>query len=253
MHVLIADDHALLRQGLIVLMRDAHPTWTFGEAASFDEALEQLSQAPVDLLLIDLRMPGMEGSRTLQALREVYPQSRIAVLTGTDDRATILDCLGAGVHGYILKSDAAESMLGAIETLLAGGVYVPSMLTRLAGVAAKPLPSGAPPSSGAPAVAVPPVPPAAISPGVISPGGISPGAAPQLPPGAQAARPAGLTPRKIDVLKLLAEGRSTKDIARTLNLGLGTVKVHLAGVYRALGASNRMEAVVRAGRLKLEE
>jgi DNA-binding NarL/FixJ family response regulator len=55
------------------------------------------------------------------------------------------------------------------------------------------------------------------------------------------------------VLKLLAEGRSTKDIARTLNLGLGTVKVHLAGVYRALGASNRMEAVVRAGRLKLEE
>ncbi len=250
MHVLIADDHALLRQGLIVLMRDAHPTWTFGEAASFDEALEQLSQAPVDLLLIDLRMPGMEGSRTLQALREVYPQSRIAVLTGTDDRATILDCLGAGVHGYILKSDAAESMLGAIETLLAGGVYVPSMLTRLAGVAAKPLPSGAPPSSGAPAVGVPQ---AAAPPAAVPPAALSPGAAPQPPQGAQAARPAGLTPRQIDVLKLLAEGRSTKDIARTLNLGLGTVKVHLAGVYRALGASNRMEAVVRAGRLKLEE
>ncbi len=237
MRVLIADDHALLRQGLILLMRDAHPDWVFGEAASFDETLEQLSQAPADLLLIDLHMPGMDGSRTLLALREVYPQSRVAVLTGTEDRATILDCLGAGVHGYILKSGAAATMLQAIETLLAGGVYVPAMITRVASAS---LPTAHPHAHDA-------------------------GHAPTYVPSEQAAspfpaagvaglaKPGGLTPRQIDVLKLLAEGRSTKDIARGLNLGLGTVKVHLAGVYRALGASNRMEAMVRAGRLKLEE
>jgi DNA-binding NarL/FixJ family response regulator len=259
----IADDHALLRQGLIVLMRDAHPDWTFGEAASFDEALEQLAMEPVELLLIDLHMPGMEGSRTLQALREVYPQSRIAVLTGTEDRATILDCLGAGVHGYILKSDAAETMLGAIETLLVGGVYVPPMITRIAGAAGKallPAAAASPPGGGVAAAAG-----AAASPGAMA---LTPVAAAAQPasgtasgavPAAGAAgpgsmgKPAGLTPRQIDVLKLLAEGRSTKDIARGLNLGLGTVKVHLAGVYRALGASNRMEAVVRAGRLKLDD
>jgi DNA-binding NarL/FixJ family response regulator len=233
--VLIADDHALLRQGLIVLMRDAHPEWMFGEAASFDEAIEQLSQAPADLLLIDLHMPGMDGSRTLLALREVYPQTRVAVLTGTEDRATILDCLGAGVHGYILKSGAAETMLQAIETLLAGGVYVPAMITRVAAVAPPMAHLHGPGRASTSAATEPALSPLAAAGGPVL------------------AKPAGLTPRQIDVLKLLAEGRSTKDIARGLNLGLGTVKVHLAGVYRALGASNRMEAMVRAGRLKLED
>jgi DNA-binding NarL/FixJ family response regulator len=75
-------------------------------------------------------------------------------------------------------------------------------------------------------------------------------AEPVRAPQAQGGKPNGLTPRQNDVMLLLAEGHSTKDIARRLNLGLGTVKVHLAGVYRALGANNRMEAVVRAGRLK---
>jgi DNA-binding NarL/FixJ family response regulator len=171
----------------------------------------------------------------LLALREVYPQTRVAVLTGTEDRATILDCLGAGVHGYILKSGAAETMLQAIETLLAGGVYVPAMITRVA-AAAPPMAHPHGPGHASTSAATEP----ALSP-LAAAGG------PVL------AKPAGLTPRQIDVLKLLAEGRSTKDIARGLNLGLGTVKVHLAGVYRALGASNRMEAMVRAGRLKLED
>lgn len=214
MLVLIADDHALLREGMIMLLRDAHPEWRFAEAASFDDVLGKLGDGPVDLLLIDLGMPGMDGGRTLQALREVYPDSRVAVLTGMEDRATILDCLGAGVHGYLLKSDTAENMLSAVETIMSGGVYVPIAVTRVLGSAT------APPDS-------------------------------VRPPLSSNGKPNGLTPRQTDVMMLLAEGHSTKDIARRLNLGLGTVKVHLAGVYRALGASNRMEAMVRAGRLKL--
>jgi DNA-binding NarL/FixJ family response regulator len=225
MHVVIADDHALMRQGLILLMRDPHPDWIFGEAASLDEVLAAFGRAPVDLLLMDLRMPGMAGGQSLHALRESHPRTRVAVLTATEDRATILECLAAGVHGYILKSATAAHMLAAIETLLEGGVYVPPMLAHLI-AAAGPRPAAEGGFHGGDA-----------------PGGDGRG-------NGGSVRMAGMTPRQTDVLNLLAEGLSTKDIARRLDLGLGTVKVHLAGVYRALNASNRMEAVVRAGRLK---
>jgi len=238
MRVVIADDHALLRQGLITLMRDAHLDWSFWEGASFDDAIEQLSQTAADLLLIDLNMPGMAGGQSLQSIREVYPDTRIAVLTGTENRDTIIECLAAGVHGYILKADAAGQMLHAIEVVLSGGVYVPPVITRIA--------------------ATPPAPPSLVSPTVdtvaadTAVAASTPGAGSTMAATASLPKPAGLTPRQTDVLRLLAEGSSTKDIARKLNLGLGTVKVHLAGVYRALGATNRMEAVVRAGRVRLD-
>ena len=189
-------------------------------SATFDEALEALSALPVNLLVIDLNMPGMDRSSSLQALREAYQETRIVVLTGVDDRAVILECLSVGIHGYILKSDAVDQLVYAIEAVLQGQVYVPPSLTRLVQ------------TEMSQRAAMPPPPPPASS----------------LP---SSVKEIGLTPRQADVLMLLAEGRSTKDIARRLNLGVGTIKVHLAGVYRALGAQNRMEAVVKAGKFKL--
>jgi DNA-binding NarL/FixJ family response regulator len=212
MNLLVADDHALVRQGLLRLMADAHPDWQIDEAGTLDEALAVLSAKPVDLLVLDLNMPGMDRDTSLHALREGYPETRIAILTGNEDRSVILECLSAGVHGYILKSDAVTQLVFAIESVLAGHVYVPPSLTRLVQV---------------------------------------PDHAPQPAPPPQ--RVAGFTPRQREVLVLLAEGRSTKDIARRLDLGVGTVKVHLAGVYRVLGAQNRMEAVVKAGKVILED
>jgi DNA-binding NarL/FixJ family response regulator len=212
MNLLVADDHALVRQGLLRLMADAHPGWQFDEAGTLDEALTILSAKPVDLLVLDLNMPGMDRETSLHALREGYPETRIAILTGNEDRSVILECLSAGVHGYILKSDAVTQLVFAIESVLAGHVYVPPALTRLVHV-----PDHVP----------------------------HPASPPQ--------RVAGFTPRQREVLALLAEGRSTKDIARRLDLGVGTVKVHLAGVYRVLGAQNRMEAVVKAGKVILED
>jgi DNA-binding NarL/FixJ family response regulator len=212
MNLLVADDHALVRQGLLRLMADAHPGWQFDEAGTLDEALTILTAKPVDLLVLDLNMPGMDRETSLHALREGYPETRIAILTGNEDRSVILECLSAGVHGYILKSDAVTQLVFALESVLAGHVYVPPALTRL--------------------VHVPEQVPHPASP-------------PQ--------RVAGFTPRQREVLVLLAEGRSTKDIARRLDLGVGTVKVHLAGVYRVLGAQNRMEAVVKAGKVILED
>jgi DNA-binding NarL/FixJ family response regulator len=217
LQILIADDHALLRQGLRQLLADENPDYEFAEADGFDAALDALAGAATDLLLIDLGMPGMAGAESLRALREAHPATKVAVITGSDDRATILGCLGAGVHGYILKSSSVEEIQRAIGTILAGGVYVAPSLAQLSDTPA-PVPN------------------------VETPRQLASEASDDAP---------RFTSRQLDVLRLLAEGRSTKDIARTLELGPGTVKIHLAAIFRALNAHNRTEAVVLAGRLNL--
>ncbi len=216
--ILIADDHALLRQGMRQLLGDEHPEYEFAEADGLDATLDALAAGGADLLLIDLGMPGMAGAESLRALREAHPATRVAVITGSDDRSTILECLGAGVHGYILKSSPVDEIQRAISTILAGGVYVAPSVTQLD-------PARTPPTA----------------PVIEAFTGI-PEMQPEIP---------RFTHRQLDVLRLLAEGRSTKDIARTLELGPGTVKIHLAAIFRALNAHNRTEAVVLASRLKL--
>jgi two-component system invasion response regulator UvrY len=108
--ILIADDHALVRQGLRQLLGDNNPDYEFTEADGLDATLDALATGGADLLLTDLNMPGMAGAESLRALREAHPVTKVAVLTGSDDRATILQCLGAGVHGYILKASPVEEI-----------------------------------------------------------------------------------------------------------------------------------------------
>ena len=216
--ILIADDHALLRQGLRQLLGDENPDYEFVEVDGFNAASDALAADQADLLLIDLGMPDMCGAESLRKLRAAHPETKIAVLTGSDDRATILHCLGAGVHGYIVKSSPVAEILRAISTIMAGGVYVAPSLAEVGSVQSLPL-----------------------SPTT------DPGAASDLP----AADIPRFTSRQREVLRLLAQGRSTKEIARTLDLGPGTVKIHLGAIFRALNAHNRTEAVVLASRLNL--
>jgi DNA-binding NarL/FixJ family response regulator len=217
--ILIADDHVLLRQGLRQLLGDENPDYEFVEADGFNTALEVLAQGEADLCLIDLGMPDMCGAESLRQLRAAHPETKIAVLTGSDDRATILHCLGAGVHGYIVKSSPVAEILRAISTIMAGGVYVAPTLAEVGSVQAL-----RPPDLAA-----------------------EPAAAGELPDG-DIPR---FTSRQRDVLRLLAQGRSTKEIARALDLGPGTVKIHLGAIFRALNVHSRTEAVVLASRLDL--
>ncbi len=128
------------------------------------------------------------------------------MLSDNDDRAAILESLAAGANGYVLKSTTLASFCGRMETVLSGGVFAPAAL------------AGAPPPL----------------------------------PAAYAARPeispllAHLTERQIEVFQLLSEGCATKTIARRLGLAVGTVKVHLAAIYRVLGAHSRIEALAKA-------
>lgn len=227
MKILIADDHALVRQGLRQLLADeelglpnASGDLSFLEADGFDAALEALATKGADLLLIDLSMPGMAGPSSLRALREAHPTTKIVVITGWEDRATMLDCLGAGVHGYVPKSFATDQIVKAIEVILSGGVYVPSEIANLNAAEA-----------------------------ALHNGGGKDRPHPSLPPVVPGL--ARFTKRQIDVLQLLGQGRSTKEIARALELSEGTVKVHLAAIYRGLNARNRTEAVALASKLPL--
>lgn len=211
--VLIADRLTFFRRGMTGLLQESRSAWRLAEAACFDEVLAHLRIATPELILLDLQLPGMDGADGVRRLRASCPAQSIVVLAETDDRATILECLDAGAQGYVLKSTSPAQFLRALDTILSGGVFAPASLTGV------PLP--APPA--APVAA--PMPVAEV--------------------GVQALM-AALTDRQRDVFRLLAEGCATKTIARRLDLAVGTVKVHLAAIYRVLGAHSRMEAMAKA-------
>ncbi|MEI9987554.1 MAG: response regulator transcription factor [Aliidongia sp.] len=132
MRILLADDHALFRHGLRLLLGDAVEVTSFDEAGSLDAALELLDGGLIpDLMLFDLRMPGMAGGATLRALRAQSPEAKLAVVSASDARDDILDALGAGAHGYIPKSSSPDQLVAALRQIIAGGIYVPPALAAL--------------------------------------------------------------------------------------------------------------------------
>ncbi|MFO1149154.1 MAG: response regulator transcription factor [Alsobacter sp.] len=207
---LVADDDAFFRLALGTILRRQFGCATVLEAGSLDEALEHLGTgAGIGLALFDLAMPGMRRAASLAAVRECHPEVRVAVVSGSQDRTDILQALAAGVHGYVPKSLGPQDLAGALGRILEGDIYVPRSLA-----------DGAGPRVG-------------LLDGLIPP-------EPQAQPGhGEAASLAQLTPRQRDVLALLVEGKSNKEIARQLGLGGGTVKIHVAALLRAFGARNR--------------
>jgi DNA-binding NarL/FixJ family response regulator len=212
MRIIIADDHELFRQGLRFALADGFDGAEVIEVDGLDPALEQLAgNGDVDLLIVDLDMPGMEGPNSLRTIREAFPGIRVAVVSASQSRDDILAALSAGAHGFIPKVLPSNQIVDALGSVMKGGIYVPASIAALGVAAAAAQPMERPPA-----------------------------------PGAGVER---LTPRQRDVLAQLAKGLPTKSIAAALGLSEGTVKVHLAGIYRALGAKSRMDAVLRASKL----
>jgi DNA-binding NarL/FixJ family response regulator len=203
---LIAESHTLMRHALVALLREARPDWACEDVDGVDELRDRINEGSPTLVLIDLRLCGLEG---LRQLRLTFPHTTFVVLSDQDDRAAILSCLEAGAQGYILKSTNPDQFVRALETILTGGLYAPASL------------------SGMP----------------IHPPMTAHRSDFQLSPVLS-----HLTERQRHVFELLAEGCATKTIARRLDLAVGTVKVHLAAIYRTLGASSRLEALAKAHR-----
>jgi DNA-binding NarL/FixJ family response regulator len=205
--VLVVDRHALFRHGLIGLLQSERADWPCAECGSLAEMALRIDS--VDLVLLDLTLPELNGVEGLCGLLACYPQHGFVVIADDDSRDTILHCLAAGARGYLLKSTSPPQMLRALDMVRDGGVYAPASLYR-------------------PSVPTP---------------------APAPPPPVAASALAGLTDRQREVFALLAEGCTTKAIARRLDLGVGTVKVHLAAIYRSFGAHTRLEVLAKANRL----
>ena len=203
LRVLIADDHELFRSGLKQLLIDSLGAEEVREAETLDQAIELLTSGGAgDLVLVDLRMPGMSGAEDLAALRDGFPDAKIAVVSAWEERAEIFAALSAGVHGYIPKSLPSQEIAAALKSVLEGRIFVPAAV-------------------GKRGLGVPVEGPASTNAGD------------------------KLTGRQKEVLNELLKGQSSKEIARSLGIAEGTVKIHLAAIYRARGVRTRAEAIVK--------
>jgi len=208
----IADDHALFRTGLRLLLNDGCGPGEVREAANVAELRALLTEnSDVDLVVVDLFMPGMNGGPTVRELRASFPGLRFVVMSASEQRQHVLDALAAGAFGYIPKSLEPPAMVAAFTQILNGGIYAPTLL--LTEPTLEPEPANH--ASNAQLLAT-------------------------------------LTPRQCEVLRLLGKGQANKEIARALDISEGTVKIHLAAIFRLLDVRNRTEAVLKASAFDLE-
>ena len=149
MKTLVADDHFLVRDAVGGILRELKPDATVVEASHFAEAIRLIAENPdFELVLLDLNMPGGNGLETLAALRERHPATPVVVVSALQDRDTVLKALDLGALGFIPKSGKREVMLGALQLVLSGGIYIPPDVLERGGAeadkpSAKPTPADA--------------------------------------------------------------------------------------------------------------
>lgn len=211
--ILVADDHTLFREALHRLLARAFPGSTIRGAASFEEIGEALDRESFDLVVMDLRMPGGDGIEMVGRVRAMCAEAKVVIVSGSDLRVDVMAALEAGAHGFIPKTLSGQEIEAALAEVVGGRIYVPAFVADLR----RPTHY---------AEAVPP-----------------PAATTRLDLG-------GLTERQREVLRLLARGKSNKQIARELGLAESTVKIHLASVFRYLKVHKRAEAALIGAQLE---
>lgn len=214
MHLLIADDHLLFRSGFKLLVSQLFPGSQLSDAGDANEAWDVLdTEESFDLVFLDLAMPGMNGIAGVRRFVERRPATPVVILSAHAEPDEIAECMGLGVRGYIPKAASESVLQNAVSLVLAGEIYVPRH---------------------------------AIS-QILSEGANDTredlDGLPENNPLRQ------LTPRQRNTLALMIEGRSNKEIARSLNLLESTVKAHVKVILRKLSAHNRTQAALIAADL----
>lgn len=203
--ILIVDDHALFGHGLARLIDDQPNMTVVGQAADGLEAVQLVRNLDPDLIVMDINMPISNGLEATRQIREIDPDAKILMLTIRDEDVTLFEAIKAGANGYLLKNSDAEVFLEGINQVLAGdAVLPPKLASRLLVEFAR--------LANQPAV-------------------------PAVPK-----EDFGLTGRELEVLNLIAEGKSDKEIASDLVLSIYTIKSHVRNILSKLHAANRWEA-----------
>jgi len=202
--VLVVDDHALVRRGVVNIIAHEPDLRVVAEASNGAEALDAYAKHHPDVTLLDLRMPVMEGVEAVRQIRALDPNAKVIVLTTYDTDEDITRALKAGAKAYVLKDITADDLIACIHDVLAGKTY------------------------------------------------LAPAAAAKLAEGMARVQ---VTPRELSALRLMADGKSNKEIANTLAISERTVKTHLGHLFEKLGVTSRTEAIkvaTRRGLVRME-
>ena len=209
--VLIADDQTLFREGLRAVLT-AHGIDVVGEAGDGHQAIEQARRLCPDVVLMDLRMPLLDGVEATRRLSQLERPPRVIALTTFEDDAALFQVLRAGARGYLLKDAPSAQLVAAIELAMRGETLLaPAIAAKLIDAFAR-----------------------------------TPTPGPQ-----NAAVELGLSERELSVVRLLAQGAANKEIGTRLNIAEGTVKNHVTNIFTKLGVTDRTQAALKARTLGL--
>ncbi|MEM8857762.1 MAG: response regulator transcription factor [Chloroflexota bacterium] len=202
--LLLVDDQKLFREGVSTLLSIHDDVEIVGEASDGQQAIDQTNLLKPDVILMDLRMPGMGGVAATKSIKKLHPESRVIVLTTFDDDESIFDALRAGAVGYLLKDVSSQKLIEAIRITAAGGSFLqPSVATKvLAGISQNPKPTAK----------------------------------------QQLVEP--LSKRELEILKYIGGGSSNREIANELFLSEGTVKNHVTNILGKMGVRDRTQAAL---------
>ena len=230
--IVIADDHPLVRSAIRQTLESHSEFEVVGDAANGQEAVELCRRLRPELVLMDLRMPVMDGVAATQAIKREFPDTRVLVLTAVDESGGLSDSLEAGAAGYVLKDAPAARITEAVRRTLAGESALDEgmamgLLTRLMNGRVEEKESGQ------------------------KRGATNPFGSQSPPEDAGSRSDASLTPREVDVLRMVVLGRTNQQIARKLSISVSTVKRHVRHIREKLEASDRVQAAVRAIELGL--
>lgn len=201
--ILIADDHALVRRGICATLAD-HPRWqVVAEAGNGQQAVELAAQLRPEVAILDLTMPTLNGLDAARAMLATQPELRVLILTVHESEQLIREVFRAGARGYMLKSDAGADLVKAIDALLEGRMYFTSKVARV------------------------------VLEGYLKDGSLAQDKAGGGP----------LSSRERQILQLLAEGRTNKDIARALDISVKTAETHRGNIMRKMEFKSYSELV----------
>lgn len=210
LRILLADDHALVRRGLEMVLRLEPDFDLVGSAANGAEAVSLARECQPDIALLDLKMPRMDGIEATREIKRLSPRTRIILLTGVDAGAEIEQAIKAGVDGYVLKEVEPEQLIHAIRTVADGEAYLHPVVTRRLLSQLRGAPARTPPPTAPP--------PASLS----------------------------LTARELEILQLMATSATNREIAQQLVISEETVRKHTKNILAKLDQPNRTQAVLYA-------